>query len=201
VAAVTGRELSVTVSVCLVGAALVLASTSSTWAEALVDPGAPFPPSEQTLSGGDAVPAVPALGLVGLAAVAALLAARGLARLAVGAVLVLTGGALAVLAARPATDPSTAARAVVAANPGLVEGAVREVGVTPWPWLAVAGGVLLALAGALTVVRGPAWAALSARYDAPGAERGASGARTAGAPRDPDVVHWEALDRGEDPTA
>jgi hypothetical protein len=54
--------------------------------------------------------------------------------------------------------------------------------------VAVAGAVLLAATGAYVAVRGPRWRGLGARYDAP------AQART-----DADV--WDALDRGEDPTA
>jgi hypothetical protein len=59
----------------------------------------------------------------------------------------------------------------------------------------VAGGVLLALSGALLALRGPRWSALSARYEAPAA-------RAAERPTGPgDAGTWDALDRGEDPTA
>ena len=61
-----------------------------------------------------------------------------------------------------------------------------------WPALTLAGGVLLLLAGGLIAVRGRRWAGLSSSYDAPTA-----------APAAPvtDKGVWDALDRGDDPTA
>jgi hypothetical protein len=63
---------------------------------------------------------------------------------------------------------------------------------TGWVVATLAGGVLLALVGALVVVRGGDWAGLGSSYDAPGA-----------APEPPvtDKAVWDALDRGDDPTA
>ena len=53
----------------------------------------------------------------------------------------------------------------------------------------LAGGVLLAAAGIQVMVLGARWPALGARYEAPGG------------PRRTDADVWDALDRGEDPTA
>jgi hypothetical protein len=72
--------------------------------------------------------------------------------------------------------------------------AVTSVPATPtaWPWLAFAGAVLAAAAGASALLRSASWPALGRRYDAPGAPQTAS---------DDDASRWAALDRGEDPTA
>ena len=60
--------------------------------------------------------------------------------------------------------------------------------------MATGGGALVAVAGAATLARGPAWPGMGARYDAP--------ARPAPARReDTPIDQWRALDRGEDPTA
>jgi hypothetical protein len=83
------------------------------------------------------------------------------------------GGVVAIAASRRAS------RVVVGVALALA-GAVAAVSTG-----AVVAGALLALTGAFVAVRGPRWSALGARYDAP--------ARRA----DP----WDALDRGEDPTA
>ncbi len=53
------------------------------------------------------------------------------------------------------------------------------------------GGLAVAAAGALTVVRGKEWPGLAARYDRP--------SRPAGKPQT-DAQVWDALDRGDDPT-
>lgn len=186
------RELTVAVGLCLVGAALVLLAAGRPWVEAVLDPGPPSPPSPVSLRGSDVAPGTPALGLLGLAGVAALLATRRAGRLAVGTLLALAGAGLVALAVGAAgTDPAAAVARVVD------DVAVTSAAGTPWPWVAALGGLMLALAGALAVVRGRSWAALSGRYDAPGTPAGSRPAR----PVDPDAADWDALDRGEDPTA
>jgi len=79
---------------------------------------------------------------------------------------------------------------------GLGAVAVALVGgrASAWSYVALLGGLLLALGGALAAVRGRRWAALSGRYDAPAAREERPVAR-------PEVAAWDALDRGEDPTA
>jgi uncharacterized membrane protein (TIGR02234 family) len=63
-------------------------------------------------------------------------------------------------------------------------------GFGPWPYVALAGATLLTAAGALAVVRGRGWGAMSARYDAPVGDRPVN-----------ESSLWDALDRGEDPTS
>jgi hypothetical protein len=67
-----------------------------------------------------------------------------------------------------------------------------------WPVLSALCGVLIALAGALIAWRGARWAAMSAKYDAPGrpvrtADEQAARART-------NAALWRELDHGNDPT-
>jgi hypothetical protein len=74
----------------------------------------------------------------------------------------------------------------------LVAGAVGLVatGLTPTRWAPLVGGILVGLGATAVIVRARHWPQPRSRYDAP------AGVRTA-APRDT----WDALDRGEDPTA
>jgi uncharacterized membrane protein (TIGR02234 family) len=67
-----------------------------------------------------------------------------------------------------------------------------------WPLLATAGGLALLAAGAGALLRSRRWPAMSARYDAPAATPAAA-PQPAAAPA-PNAV-WDALDRGQDPTA
>ncbi|WP_224275525.1 Trp biosynthesis-associated membrane protein, partial [Streptomyces sp. LS1784] len=71
--------------------------------------------------------------------------------------------------------------------------AATEVAHTGWPWVALVGGVLLALAGLLTLRYGRGWPAMGSRYEAP--------TRRTPARTDTPGDLWKALDRGEDPTA
>lgn len=64
---------------------------------------------------------------------------------------------------------------------------------TPWPWIAVAGGVVVVACGVVTAAVGGRWGGLGRRYDAPGSPPAPA--------NDDDASRWAALDRGEDPTA
>lgn len=129
-------------------------------------------PPGAAVTGNELLPSAHALALVALAGVVALLAARHRARLAVGVALAVAGLVIA----------GSAADRLGEATPA-------------WPILTMAGGLLVAGAGVLTVARGRAWPALGARYDAP-ADRLPVNRQP---PTDSDA--WDALDRGEDPTS
>ena len=58
---------------------------------------------------------------------------------------------------------------------------------------------LLALAGAFTLVRGPSWPGMGARYDT-GSKGGPKPARPSAPGPSTPIDQWRALDRGEDPT-
>jgi Tryptophan-associated transmembrane protein (Trp_oprn_chp) len=164
---VTGRRgFALVVVVCAAAAVLVLLVAGRTWTVELVTRPAPLPELRTAHTGGALRPWLPALGWVALAGAGTLLATRGVARRAVGGLLVLAGAGVAAGAATALTGG--------------------------WPALAAAGGLVIAAAGGLAVRYGRAWPAMAARYE-----------RT----RAPAQAHdgperlWEALDRGEDPTA
>ena len=187
------------VLLCLVGGFLVLVGTGRTWVLVAVAGSALLPDREVPVTGADLGPGLRALGLVGLAGVPALAASRGRGRLLVGLVLLLAGGAaVAVVTGLELGRLGIGERA-------LVSQPVREAGgaeagsfdLTVWPVVTALGGLVLALAGLLVLVRGPQWAALGRRYEAPAAREAAP------APSGPVAERelWEALDRGDDPTA
>ncbi len=131
--------------------------------------------------------------------------------MAVGAVLALTGvGVLAVVLRLLLGTPDLGQRARTTSSletglPATGLPATGDVALTAWPAVCLFGGLLVLAAGGLVLVRGPRWRSLDARYEAPGA---ATRAATPAATADPDVgsppaerALWEALDRGEDPTA
>lgn len=160
------RELRAAVGLCLAGALLTLVSAGRSWASAFVPETDLLPARAIALSGTDLAPGVTALALVGLAGMVALAATRRWGRIAVGVLIGLDGlGILAVTVDRltgltAAAGTSTAVREAGAAGGVTVDGTV-------WPYVALLGGVLLLAAGLLVAVRGPGWAALGRRYDAP----------------------------------
>ncbi|MGC0414889.1 TIGR02234 family membrane protein [Embleya sp. AB8] len=186
------RELTAAVLLALVGAAIVLSVAGRTWAEGT----APVHGSHIAVaaSGNSINKAVSAFALLGLAGALAVLATRTIGRAVVGALVLLAGIGVTVLAVQGASD--TTALDSEAASKAAVEG-VRAVDVTHaiWPWFAAVGGVLILLAGLFVLIRGRRWPGMSNRYEAPA---GQAAAVKRGPSTNADL--WNALDRGEDPT-
>jgi uncharacterized membrane protein (TIGR02234 family) len=183
------RGLLAALAGCLLGATLMLVAAGRVWAHTASGSGLAAG-LDQPLTGRSLAGAVPAVGLVALAGVVAVVAARGRLRSAVGALLAVAGGWVCWLAVRVATDPTGAVRA---AGSRAVRGTLGPAATaTSWPWVAMGGGVLVALAGLLVAVRGSVWPAMSARYDRQ------EPARRRDVP--PELALWDALDRGDDPT-
>ncbi|MEU8285891.1 Trp biosynthesis-associated membrane protein [Micromonospora sp. NPDC048905] len=184
------RELTYAVLLCLVGAALALWAATRTWSVELTVRPAPLPPVRDTHSGAGLLPWLPALALVTLAGGGALLATRGRLRQVLGALL----GVLAL---------------AVAAGGGYglgvdVDGSVSR----QWPVLCLLGGLLAAAGGFWTAVRGGGWPAMGARYERPARTAPQAVPAPTGASESPAPMAgrrtteaWDALDRGEDPTA
>lgn len=197
------RELQVAVGLCLLGSLLVLWASSRTWVS-LPTPDRLTQAEVRTGLSGRRVSGLPsALGLVSLAGVLALAATRGWGRAVVGAVVAACGALVVVDAARTLRSGVFARAAEARAGDVCGTGSTRDcigavvelVGVQQrpgWAWLTVVGGVVLVVAGTLVAVRGRRWAGLGSSYEVPAARP----ARPAG---DKDV--WDALDRGDDPTA
>ena len=179
-----GRRLAYTVLLCAGGAGLVLYGVTRTWSEIItVRPGLSSLRAVRT--GADLAPWVIGLALVALAGAGALLATRGPVRRLLGGLLALTG--LGIVAG------------AVAGRVGLVVGSAGA-GATGWPVVCVLGGLLIVLGGLSAARSGHRWPAMGARYE----RRGAAEASPAGAEVDQRVdtrAAWDALDRGDDPTA
>lgn len=182
------------------GAAVVLVAAGRTWAEGE----APTPVGDTVLpvtAGGRDVTGMPsALAIVGLAALVAVFAVRRAGRTVVAALLTLSGVGVIVASALGASD-TAALDDQAATAAGLTDAAVDAVSHTAWPWVSLAGGVLLLCAGLLALRYGSGWPAMSGRYERPGSSAAAARPRRA-APVDPERPEelWKALDRGEDPT-
>lgn len=151
---------------------------------------------EVSVTGQDAAPAVLALALVGAAASLASALSSRWVRWATGPVLLIAGGVAAVLAAGAAMDPEGAARAGVARATGVLGGEIHATAGT-WPLIAMVPAVVVALAGIAVLIAGGRWRSGS-RYRS-AAVAAPSGA--AASPQEDPAAAWDALTRGEDPTA
>ncbi|GAB3862314.1 hypothetical protein GCM10029963_68280 [Micromonospora andamanensis] len=173
------RELAYAVLLCLAGAGLALWAATRTWVVGVVGRSEPMLLVEEGRTGGQLLPWLPALALVGLAGGGAVLATRGRPRRVLGGLLTLLGLAVA-----------------AGGGYGLV-GDLGDPVTWQWPALTLLGGVLAAVGGSLTLLRGHRWPAMGARYDRRPSRPAGTGGPIDGAGT---VEAWEALDRGEDPT-
>jgi uncharacterized membrane protein (TIGR02234 family) len=173
---------------CAVGGLLILLASGRRWAHVtLTDPTAGGQ-SHLAVTGHAVAPALPALGIALLALAAAILAAKGMLRRVVGLLIVLVAGAAVGVAVTAPGDVSSALEHHEVGAQGLAVHASAN----GWWVIAAIGGVLAVVAGLLTVLRADQWSGLGSKYDAPSAPKPT---------KDPAVLAWDALDRGEDPTA
>ena len=201
------------VVVTIIGAALALLSWSQTWFELeLTDASAQGAGEAIAVPGSVASPALAALGLAGLALVAALAIAGPGIRIVLGILEVVLGGCVLLAVGVSLGDPVAAVAPAVTDATG-VSGAgptaelVAAATATAWPAAAIAGGVLLVLAGIAVLVTGTRWPASSRRYrgarladaDADADAGAAQGVRERAA-SDRAIDDWDELSRGDDPT-
>ena len=166
---------------CLLSGFLILVAGGREWARVA------YPDRPRAVTGATLAGSLTVWGLVALAGVVAVAATRRLGRIPVGGALLASGVTVAALSVDAIRDVHV--RVLEDAVIRRIPASPTAVELTTWPYVAVAAGVLLALTGLLVAVRGPRWAGLSTRYDAP-ADRPAT-----------DADLWSAMDRGEDPTA
>jgi uncharacterized membrane protein (TIGR02234 family) len=196
------RELLLAVGLCALGALLVLLGVGRTWVVLEDRGGLTLQELHRSVSGVSIAPGLRALGWVALAGVLALVATRRVGRVVTGVVLAVVGAAgvaVAVTHLRQAHLLAEAGRALHAcatngplcSHPSGVQLPTLVAHTAP-VWLCLLGAVLVTLAGLLTAVRGSRWSGLGSSYEAPGA-----------AVPEPvtDKGVWDALDRGDDPTA
>ena len=200
------RRLAYAAVAYLAGAGLALYGATRVWSvEVTPRPG--LSDLRTSTTGADAQPWLVALALIALAGPGALLATRGLIRRLLGGLIVVAGlgVVIAAIAGRLGTDPGAAGA-----------------GATVWPVACVLGGALVVAGGVAAARHGHEWAAMSARYErrpvpppgtgaaagswpSPAVGPGGSPATPGGPPSDSAPVDtraaWDALDRGDDPTA
>lgn len=189
----------VAVLLVVVGALTALLAGTQRWVGAAVRD----VPGTDTVSavGGSVAAGVPALALVALAGAVVLLTAGRVARAVAAVLLVVAGPAITVVALRVLADPDSALAPALTAATGTRGGAVQDVAVTPWPVLAAVAGQLVGAGAVVALARGRRWPGPSRRYERAGASAGA-GAAAASSPASGSALDdWNAVSRGEDPTA
>ncbi|WP_213453963.1 Trp biosynthesis-associated membrane protein [Rhizomonospora bruguierae] len=165
------RQRVYAVLACAVGGALALWAAGRVWTVEVVARPEPLTPLRTERTGGALVGWLAPLAVVAIAGAGALFATGRRGRGLVGGLLVLEGLAI-----------------VAAGGSGLTR-ADRPA----WPVVAALGGLLVAAAGALAVVRGRAWPTMGGRYERRAETRPAAWSATS-------QDMWNSLDRGEDPT-
>jgi uncharacterized membrane protein (TIGR02234 family) len=186
-----GRLLGLLVVLLLVAAAVLWGSSRLTWVSQTVE--SATGPRTSTADGAGAEPILVPWALLCLAAVGGLVATAGWGRRVVGT-LVAVAGLWAVLRGATGLVAPTAHALPVGVRPG--DRPLPAEAVAAGPLLGVLGGLIMLVAGLLTVRWAAALPRMGARYDAPGGV--ASTERRT--PADPDRALWEALDEGRDPT-
>jgi len=190
------RSYFLTLVACLGGAGLSVWSATRTWS-LLVETRPGMSDLRTARTGADVEPWLIGLALVALAGTGALLATHGWVRRLLGGLLALAGAGVVAgsIAGRSGLDVGRASSA--------------------WPVLCAIGGAII-VAGGVTAARlGHRWPGMSSRYERrpvpardtragdPSDPSAASGSEPAGTPLEPadHRAAWEALDRGDDPTA
>jgi uncharacterized membrane protein (TIGR02234 family) len=196
------RSYAVALGCLAAGAVLLLAAAGRTWVTARVG-GSGLPVVTVALTGRDLQPEASAVGVLALAGVAGVLALRRTGRLVAGALLLVAGVAAAVRAgqlaagasARPGYGDSVAA--LVEERTGVSPESL-VVQVSAWWTVSLLGGLLVAAAGLLTLVRSRGWPVMGRRYErtAPTEPSRSSSGVAASRP----VSAWDQLDQGLDPT-
>ncbi|WP_217237321.1 TIGR02234 family membrane protein [Streptomyces sp. AC555_RSS877] len=190
------RSLAVALLSGALGAAVALLATRQEWSQGTATvAGGSFP---LTATGSDVTGVPASLAIVGLAALVAVFAVRRAGRFVVAALLALSGAGT-IAAALLGVGDSSALDEQAAKASGDTSATVDALSHTAWPYVAVAGGALLLLAGLLALRYGRQWPAMSGRYERSGAPRPRRQAPAADPDRPEDI--WKALDRGEDPTS
>ncbi|HXW43716.1 MAG TPA: Trp biosynthesis-associated membrane protein [Streptosporangiaceae bacterium] len=224
------RALAMTLLLAAAGAGIAFLATRQGWAQVRTTPPRPLPASVQKVTGSAMVPYADALVVAGLASLAAILATRRVWRRVSGILLAAIGAGLAASAfavSRAAALAAVAATIGPASNPGdgsvtsgaggpsspapdLVSGSSHvTIAAAQWQALVVIGAVLMIAAGVLVAWKPASLAVMSSKYDAPTGDGPRSGrsqagsldaSRQEGQPADSASI-WEALSRGDDPTA
>ena len=189
------RELTAAAVGCLLASGLVLVAVGRPWVRFTVGTATGLD-VRSTATGHDLAGASSALGLVVLAGVVALPATRGVSRVIIGGLMLLSGVGIVVATQASAFRPSRAVASRASQVAGLPGAKANAVAATGWPWLVLIGGLLAITVGALTMLRSRRWPAMGRRYEAgrkPVAVRSSEASSS-------ETSMWDRLDEGDDPT-
>ncbi|NEE03160.1 Trp biosynthesis-associated membrane protein [Phytoactinopolyspora halotolerans] len=208
----TRREYVAVLLMLAAGGGLGLLASRRPWGTAEVP--SSFTVEAAEVTGNDLAPLVSAVPLVALAAVLLMPAVRTFGRRIAGGILAALGGVMAVASATVTADLTGRVERWIADAPehsGRIENLTTE---PMWAVLSVTAGAVIVAAGVVIVWHGPRWPSMGARYERPASARSASPrsvsaadpgpARTGNGRRDTPTSAaqtWDALDRGDDPTA
>jgi uncharacterized membrane protein (TIGR02234 family) len=192
----------------LAGALLVILASTRTWASIGLRDLTGL--TDLSVPGRKAAPAGLPIGLAALAGMFVLATAGRWIRITVALALVVGGIYVALRSIQVSNDAMAALTDQLRDSMGIFTSdnvigasalsamfANTQAHVTAWPWVAAAGGALIALAGLVVLVRGSSWPAPGQRFER--APAGAAPSRPAPASDSP-AGTWDALSRGEDPT-
>jgi hypothetical protein len=174
-------------------AILTLVSWTQVWFGVVLTDGAAL-----EVDGQVAAPALSALSLASLVLVGALAIAGPFFRIVFGVLEALIGVAVVFSGVLAVSDPVAASASAISTATGVagkasVAAAVESIDGSVWPWIALACGALMLLAGAAIIVLSRRWPnSASRRYQTTRLEPVAS-ERTS-------VDDWDALSGGTDPT-
>lgn len=148
------------------------------------------------IDGADAAASVTAVAVVVLAGSLALLIAGKISRYIIAALSLLAGAASVAAGVSTLSDPQAVAATTVSEATGLAQNAGDYL-VTPWPWIAIIGGVVMALQALLIFVFASRWPTKASKYDREAAKK----APAANDESSRNIASWEQLSAGEDPTS
>ncbi|WP_426515157.1 Trp biosynthesis-associated membrane protein [Diaminobutyricibacter sp. McL0618] len=216
----------------VVGAGLALLASTQPWITVHLAAAANHA-AAVVVQGSAAAPALTALSLAGLALAAALAIAGPVVRIVLAVLGLLIAVSIVLSAGIALGDPVQAAAAAITSASGVSGGTsvtrlAETVDVSFWPWIAIVGGIVIAVASIAVVVTSRRWPGPSRRYqavrfeDADAGAEGPSGFDGDGVPdvlaapdpaapsdqtgqgvpidRDAAIDSWDELSRGEDPT-
>ena len=172
---------------------LALVSWTQTWFSVVLDDGATL-----AVDGQVGAPALSALALTSLVLVGALSIAGPFFRIVFGVLQALIGVAIVFSAVLAVTAPVSAAGPAISVATGVagdesVAALVASIALTPWPWAALASGVLIIVLGAAIVVTGRRCPGSTRKYQTTTRLEPTDAKRTS-------VDDWDSLSGGDDPT-